>query len=128
MSNYNIIGLVLKEVKYNFAKPERKTLTISVNDGIEIIGILENQAILEVKRTLYFDQKKESYVDVSYEVILEHNGIITNENLLESLKNRTINLVTAYSKISLLISQITNMSPLGAIVTPPNYDNEKISV
>ena len=28
MSNYNIIGLVLKEVKYNFAKPERKTLTI----------------------------------------------------------------------------------------------------
>lgn len=125
MNNYNISGLILKEVRYNFTKPERKTLTISVNDDIEIIGLFENQATLEVKRTLYFDSKNESFVIVSYEVMVEHNEAITKDDLLEALKNRSINLVAVYSKISLLISQITNMSPLGAIVTPPSYDNGK---
>lgn len=128
MSNYNISALILKEVIYNFKKPEIKALTISVKDNIEIVGIFEKQAILEVKRTLCFDSQCESYVTVCYEVILEHDGVITNDILSQALKNRTINLITAYSKMSLLISQITNMSPLGAIVTPPNFDNENIEI
>ena len=124
MNNYNVSELVLKEVRYNFTKPETETVTVSIRDNIEILAIFENQAKLEAKREMYFHPRKEPIIVVSYEVSIEHNEAITKDDLLDSL-NKSINLVPVYSKISLLISQITNMSPIGPLVTPPSYVDEK---
>ncbi len=128
MSNYNISRLILENVQYNFTKPDRKDISISVNDYIKVIEIHENEAILNVERTLYFDFRTESFVKVNYEIIVKCDEAIVKQDLLDALSSKNINLTVVYSKASLLISQITNMSPFGVIITPPSFDPKTINI
>ena len=128
MSNYNISRLILENVQYNFTKPDRKDISISVSDNIKVIEIHENEAVLDVERTLYFDSRTESFVKVNYEIVVKHDEAIVKQDLLDALSNKNINLTAVYSKASLLISQITNMSPFGVIITPPSFDPKNINI
>ena len=128
MSNYYISRLVLENVQYNFTKPDRKDISISVSDSIKVIEINENEAVLDVERVLFFDSKTESFVKVNYEIVVKYDEVIVKQDLLDALSNKKINLTVIYSKASLLISQITNMSPFGVIITPPSFDPKSINI
>lgn len=128
MSNYNVANIILKNVQYNFANPDRKSISISVNDLIEILEIDEKKALLRVARELSLGPDTDSYVRISYEVSVENDETITKNNILEALRNKSIGLVVVFSKISLLMSQVTNLSPFGIIVTPPTYNPEKTNI
>lgn len=128
MKNYKISRLFLKNVQYNFTMPDKKDIAISINDVIKIIEINGNEALLEVGRNLCFGPKTESFVKTNYEVVIECNENIEKQELFDALNNKNINLTVVYSKTSLLISQITNMSPFGVIVTSPNYEVQKVNI
>lgn len=128
MSNYNISRLILENVQYNFTKPDRKDISISVSDNIKVIEIHENEAILNVERALYFDSRTESFVKVNYEIVVKCDEAILKQDLLDALSSKNINLTMVFSKASLLISQITNLSPFGVIITPPSFDSKNINI
>lgn len=128
MSNYNISRLILENVQYNFTKPDRKDISISVSDNIKVIEIHENEAILNVERALYFDSRTESFVKVNYEIVVKCDEDILKQDLLDALSSKNINLTIVFSKASLLISQITNLSPFGVIITPPSFDSKNINI
>lgn len=124
MSNYNISRLFLENVQYKFTKPDRKDISISLIDNIKVVEIHENEAILNVERTLNFDARAESFVKVNYEIVVKNDNVIEKQDLTGALSNKKINLTIVYSRASLLISQITSMSPFGVIITPPSYDSK----
>lgn len=128
MSNYNISRLILENVQYIFTKPDRKDISISVSDNIRVIEIHENEAVLDVERALYFDSRTESFVKVNYEIVVKYDEAIVKQDLIDALSDRNIDLTVVYSKASLLISQITNMSPFGVIITPPSFDPKSINI
>ena len=52
MSDFNLSNIILKSVQYNFANPDRKSISISVNDSIEVLEVDEKSALLKVVREL----------------------------------------------------------------------------
>lgn len=128
MNNYNISALILRGVQYHFTKPEKKDISISLKDSIKITGIISNEAILAITRELCFGPQADSFVKINYEVVVDQNKPVAKQELLDALVQKNTNLAMVYSKISLLISQITSMSPFGVIVTPPNYDPKKADI
>ncbi len=122
MNNYKLSGLTLKKVHYNFAKPDRNEISVSVQDSINILEIRENETILDVSRVLSLGPKTDTFVKVGFEVVIECDNPIEKQNIIDALKSKSISLVMVFSKASLLISQTTSMSPFGVIVTPPSYD------
>lgn len=127
MSEFNVSSISLNNAQYNFCANE-KAMKISVNDSVEIVAILKNKALLKVMRDLTLGSDNDSYVRISCEVVIEHDEELTKEIIISSLRNGSIVLVGAFSKISLLMSQITNISPIGTIITPPTYNPERINV
>lgn len=128
MNNYKLTSILLKNVQYNFTNPDRKLISLSVYDSIKICEIFDNQAILQVNRELSYGEKTDSYIRISYEVSVANDEAVSKDNLSESLKNKSMNLSSVFSKISLLISEITNLGIFGPLVTAPNYDPEKINI
>ena len=128
MNNYKLTSILLKNVQYNFTNPDRKLISLSVYDSIKICEIFDNQAILQVNRELSYGEKTDSYIRISYEVSVANDEAVSKDNLSESLKNKSMNLSSVFSKISLLISEITNLGVFGPLVTAPNYDPEKINI
>lgn len=129
MYKYNIRKQILNNVQYNFATPRPETLQVTIQDDISIVEINENKATLSVSRKMQFDRDGDTYIKTNYEVGLECNELINKKELQNAIINKHINLAIVFSKISLIISNITSMTPFGAIVTPPSYDlkpaNEK---
>lgn len=121
MSNYNITGLSLESVNYKFTRPDPKAVGVSMRDKVSIIEINENRAVLNVGRELSLGQQTETSISVEYSVVVESNDNITKQNLSDAIRKREISLTVVYSKISLLIGNITAMSPFGGVVTPPAY-------
>lgn len=128
MSDFNLSNIILKSVQYNFANPDRKSISISVNDSIEVLEVDEKSALLKVVRELSLGPDTDSYVKINYEVSVENEEVLTKAIVLEALHNKTIGLVGVFSKISLLMSQVTNLSPFGIIVTPPTFNPEKTNI
>ncbi len=128
MSNFNVSNVILKNVQYNFANPDRKSISVSVNDSIEVLEVDERNALLKVGRELSLGPDTDSYVRINYELSVENEEAITKSIILEALRNKAIRLVGVFSKISLLMSQITNLSPFGIIVTPPTFNPEKTNI
>lgn len=121
MNKFELSNMMLTKVKYNFTKPDVELISVSINDKINVLNISENKALLDVSRELSFGPETNSYVSVNYEVIIESDELITKESLNKAIEENKLGLVSVYAKMSLLISQITNCSPFGIIVTPPNY-------
>ena len=128
MGEYKITNIVLDNVKYNSVKLQGKSIVLSVNDEIEIVEIQDKNAIFNVSRALSFCEGDEPVVRAGYNVILQNDEPIDKQDLLEALKNNKISFYIVFSKISLIISQITNLSPYGTIVTTPMCDMKKVKI
>ncbi len=128
MKNFKIESLVLSSIEYSFKEPNKNEIEIFLNDKANIIEINEKNAKLLLERELRFGSKEGCGVKVSYNISVESNEIFEKSDLSKAIKEDAIELSIVYSKISLLISEITNSCPFGVIVTPPNYDSKKIEI
>ena len=128
MSNFSISNLILKNVQYNFANPNSRHISFSINDTIEILDINEKNALLGVIREMTLGPDTDSYVKIKYELSVDCEDVITKDFIKEELYNQTTGLVAVFSKISLLMSQLTNLSPFGTIVTPPTFNPDNTNI
>lgn len=128
MNNCKISNFILKKLEYDFEDLDRKSISIFIGECIKIVEIDDKKALLNVTRELRLGKETESFLKICYDVLVENDQIITKNDLLTMIKNKGIDLIPVFSKISLLISQVTNLSPLGVIVTPPNYNSERVMV
>lgn len=128
MKKYRIMNLTLTDSVYHFAKPDPKLISISLHDSIGVMEIQEKEIALRVKRELDFGDGTDSYVSVEYEVRLESKTNETKESILEALNAGVSELSVVFSRISLLVSQLTQASPLGVLVTAPNYNPKKAKI
>ena len=128
MEKCNVMGIFLKDAQYKFEEVDRKYIEITFEDKIKIVEIDGNRAVVKIGRELLFDSKAESYVKANYEATLEYDEQISKERVMKDIESKVVNLFGVYVQISLLISQITNMSPYGPIVTPPGYDDDRIII
>ncbi|MBR3933632.1 MAG: hypothetical protein IKJ68_06965 [Clostridia bacterium] len=122
MSNYNVERFILKNLQYNFEIFSGKSISISLDDSINILDIKDKHLLLSVTRELSVKPNVDSYVKINCEVSVSFENEINRDIVMEALRNNSINLISVFSKISLLMTQITNLSPFGIIVTPPTYD------
>ncbi|MBQ4159575.1 MAG: hypothetical protein IJD83_01455 [Clostridia bacterium] len=125
MNKYKINNLLLTTVKYNFAISDPKTITVSIGDTVEIAETQEKQATILVSREVNLGPQTNSYIKVGYEVLVDSTETIDSKELLTTFKSKGTVLSFVFSKISVIISSITNMCPIGAIITPPNYKSKE---
>ena len=122
MNNYGIINCSLKNLQYNFTKPNIEQIKITINDEIQITQVFDNKARLMISRSLHFGPDTNSYVNVVFEVIIDNDDDITKESLIKALKKDIVCLTSVFAKISVLISQVTGLSLFSPLVTAPSYD------
>lgn len=128
MKKYHINNLTLINSVYRFTKPDPKLISITVDDTIRVIEIQEKEIVLCIARELNFGEGTDSFIKVEYEVNLESKDSETKETILAALTAGVSELSVAFSKISLLISQLTQASPFGVLVTAPNYNPKKVCI
>lgn len=105
-----------------------KSAELEINDSISVEKIKKETANLIVSRTINFTPLVNAYVKVAYSVNLVSDGEIDKEQLKNDLKEEIMILSNVYSRISLLISQITNEGMFGAVITPPMYEGKQVEI
>lgn len=105
-----------------------KSAELEINDSISVEKIKKETANLIVSRTINFTPLVNAYVKVAYSVNLVSDGEIDKEQLKNDLKEEIMILSNVYSRISLLISQITNEGMFGAVITPPMYEGKQVEL
>lgn len=128
MKKYHINNLTLINSVYKFTKPDPKLISITVDDTIKVVEIQEKEIVLCIARELNFGEGTDSFIKVEYEVNLESKSSETKETILTALTAGVSELSVAFSKISLLVSQLTQASPFGVLVTAPNYNPKKAQI
>lgn len=128
MIKANITKILLTSVEYNFTKPNKNDIKISFSDEIQIRSLNENGFLLNVMRVLDFGEKTGSFIKIVFEVEFESSENYDKESISEEIKNGISKLSPVYSRMSLLISEICNLSPFGVIITPPMYNNDEIII
>ena len=105
-----------------------KSAELEVSDSISIEKIKNEKAHLIVKRLIKFTPLTNAYVSVAYRTVLEAKEAIEKKQLVKDLKEELPFLGIVYSRISLVIAQITNESMFGAVITPPMYEGERVEI
>lgn len=131
MSNkqYSNVNVVLMNATYNFEKVDGE-LQISLNttDTISIEKILEKSFIVYVSRRLWFEPMSNTYVQVAYEVQIATNEKESVAGITKAIKEGNSAFGAIFTKASLLISQITNESAFGPIITVPMYNPKTVEI
>ena len=131
MSNkqYSNVNVVLMNATYNFEKVDGE-LQISLNttDTISIEKVLEKSFIVYVSRRLWFEPMSNTYVQVAYEVQIATNEKESVAGITTAIKEGNSAFGAIFTKASLLISQITNESAFGPIITVPMYNPKTVEI
>ena len=118
----------LKNIECNYNKPQNELVNVEVRDNINIIEIKDDLVVFLTKREIICDNLVDTYIKVAFETNLKYENTITKEQFINDVKKGLNILSETYSKISLMIAQMSELSPLGCLVTPPMYQNNKIVV
>ena len=127
MSNkYSIINSNLIMASFNLynIKSDDK---IIIQDTISFKSIIDNIIIAYVLRYISCSDAEKSLVNVTYEIKLKsEDGDL--DSVAEDIKSGINIFSNVFSRISLTISELTNASLLGAVITPPMYDKNTINI
>ena len=126
---YKIFKSALKRVDYQFEDDNSENeIALNTKDKIGIKEINESSAVLSVERKLIFEGLKNVYLDVAYDVSLSYAKAMDKKKFIADIKKGLPLLGEVYSEISLIIAQITDKSPFGAIISPPMHDEKEIEI
>lgn len=106
----------------------KNDLTINIEDKVVINDINEKKIEMTVSRKLFSSDIEKILVEVEFKVSLELSTKINIDELKKDINLGLPLLSSVFSRISVVISGITNYSILGPVVTIPDYDKSKIII
>lgn len=126
---YKNFKSMLMVVDYHFQDDNNeKEITLDTKEKIEIKSIGDTSLLLLAERKLIFNGLTNTYLKVSYEVNISLAEKVNKKKVVLDIKKGLSILGAVYSDISLIIAQITDKSPFGAIISPPMYDEDEIEI
>ena len=126
---YKNFKSMLMVVDYHFQDDNNeKEITLDTKEKIEIKSIGDTSLLLLAERKLIFNGLTNTYLKVSYEVNISLAEKVNKKKVVLDIKKGLSILGAVYSDISLIIAQITDKSPFGAIISPPMYDEDEIDI
>ncbi len=120
-----ITNITLSNVEYNFIPLEDDTKPINIEtiDKININEINKSSVSLNVERMLKFTPFDNTYVKVVYTSQIELNEELSKDSIIDCIRKEKIQLNEVLASISLMVSQLTNMSPFGVLISAPMLYN-----
>ena len=128
-SNFTGMNANLIKAQFNF-NVVKKANQISVDQTDEIIigKIYEHYFELSVTRRLSLSQTGQILVQATFNVRIDTENTENVDSITEKIRGDLPMLVNVFSRISLVISQMTSHSQYGPLITVPAYDKNKISI
>lgn len=124
---YKNLKTMLNKASFDISKFEgKKEIDVKVIDKIKINQIKDDLIDFETIRDVKFNG--ETLISIDYNCNLFINELVNKETFINDLKEGISQLTEAYSYISLMISNITCLSPFDAFVTPPVYDRKNLII
>lgn len=132
MLNFSKIAYQLKNVEYNLFTRKIES-DLKINDGLSFKSFIENQLILKFTRTVVFNEADKSILKVEYELIMtmKDDAIIhfkgdqnTAEKFIHKNEIDIVNKSLVGTNASLLISNVTQLSGIPALILPPYFIEE----
>ena len=124
----NIKSFLTKAIfEFNEEKDEG-TLRINIIDKINILSITSDVIEFDAIREFNLGETSKSKLLVSNRCILYVKEEIDKETLINNIRKGLDLIHEVYADLSLTISNLTNNSPFMVMVTPPNYDKNKIII
>ena len=125
--NYKSMNGFLVKLDYNFEELKNlTTINIETKDIIRLNEVSDKSINFSVKRNMVFTPFTNTYIKVEFNVTTDLTSPINKETFFEDIKTGLPQLTSIFSKISLVISELTNMSPFGALITSPMYNNKEV--
>ena len=125
--NYKSMNGFLVKLDYNFEELKNlTTISIETKDIIRLNEVSDKSINFSVKRNMVFTPFTNTYIKVEFNVTTDLTSPINKETFFEDIKTGLPQLTSIFSKISLVISELTNMSPFGALITSPMYNNKEV--
>lgn len=126
---YKNVKLMLADVRYHFEHENAETdITLNTSESIVINSVSDDNINFTAERKLIFTGLQETYLSVVYNVNLPLNKKISKSQFTKDIKKGLPVLSGIFIEISLMIAQISDKCPFGAIITPPMYDKATIEV
>jgi len=124
----NIKSFLTKAIfEFNEEKDEG-ILRINITDKINILSITSDVIEFDAIREFNLGETSKSKLLVSNRCILYVKEEIDKETLINNIRKGLDLIHKVYADLSLTISNLTNNSPFMVMVTPPNYDKNKIII
>lgn len=120
----------LSNIEYKFNDTIKEGfIDLEVFDKIEILEIKEDIIDFNAIRRLEFKNLEDSYLQVVFKSSIKCSESMNRQAFIDAIKKHIPMISGAiYSKISLLISNITNSTSLGVVVTPPIYNVKQVEI
>lgn len=125
MKKTELLSMILISLEYVFSKPDIDKVVISVSDDIQIQKIDRDIIVLHLIRVLDYGPETGSFIKVKYELAIKGQEEWDENAIRKYCNSDAPEIRRSYSKMSLLLSDITNESPFGVMVTPPALLAEK---
>ena len=126
---YKNMKSMLMAVDYHFEHDNgERDITLETYESIEINSISESNIMLTVARKLVFTGLSNTYLQVVYDVNITLAEKITKSKFEKDVRKGLPILGDIFSDISLIVAQVTDKSPFGAIISPPMYDVDDIEI
>lgn len=125
MKKTELLSMILISLEYVFTKPDIDKVVISVSDDIQIQKTDRDVVVLHLIRVLDYGPETGSFIKVTYELAIKGQKEWDEDSIRKYCNSDAPEIRRAYSKMSLLLSAITNESPFGVMVTPPVLLAEK---
>lgn len=127
MSNYKNIRSTLVDSAFHYEESTTEApIKMNFSDKIIVKNISDDKITFEAERQVNFTPLKESFFKATFLASIMLDEPITKEQFLADVKKGLPMLSNVFSRISLVISELSNPSPFGPIITPPIYDAKGI--
>ena len=120
------INSYLNSVEYKSSESNEKELMIIFEDKVSNINVIDKKVNCIVSRKITIESELEIYVDFKVNIALEER--INKEEVKAMLNEDVEVLASVYSKISLIIANLTNASVFGPLVTIPVIKNKQTNI
>ncbi len=128
-NNFTDINAVLVNANFNFNIAKKTSqLTVNQADEITISKVCDHHFELIITRRLTLLPAEQTLAEASFNVRINTESAETESSITEKIKGGLSALGTVFSRISLVISQITSQGPYGPIITAPLYDKNKVII
>ena len=99
---------------------------VTLEDIVEVVEIVEKEIVMKITRNLKFVPGADMHLAVTYIATLQTKYNVTKDEFESDIKQGMPILNNVFSRIALVIGELTNQTILGPILTIPAYNMKEI--